>query len=213
MLTELTDAHEQARTNAILSARRVLARQPIYLDTETTGLSFDDEIVDVAIINSGGEAMLDTLVKPGNPIPASATRIHSITNDDVAAAPRFDVVWRAQLGEILTGSHLRYDQAIVIYNAVYDVRMIKQSLKQYGVAPRGIKQPFCAMHLYAEFYGEWDNSRNSYRWHKLGVAAAQCGIAWPDDLHRALADAQLTRAIVEHIASQIIWRRDERTDC
>jgi DNA polymerase-3 subunit epsilon len=120
------------------------------------------------------------------------------------AAPRFDVVWHAQLNGLLTGSRLHYDQAIVIYNASYDVRMIKQSLQQYGVTPRGLKQPFCAMHLYAEFYGEWDDYRNSYRWHKLGAAAQQCGIPLPADLHRALADAQLTRAIVEYIASREI---------
>lgn len=197
----LTDVHEQSHIDAILSARRVLQKQPIYLDTETTGLDFDAEVIDVAVINDRDEVLLDTLVRPGKPIPASVTAVHDITDDDVLTAPRFDTVWHGQLCAILSGSRLQYDQPIAIYNAAYDTRLIRQSLSQYDVRPRNLKSAFCVMELYAEFVGEWDSRRNSYRWHKLGAAAEQCGIAI-DGAHRALADARTTRAIVHYIAAQ-----------
>ena len=46
------------------------------LDTETTGLYDDAEIVEISIIDENGGVLLDTLVKPLKPIPAEATAIH-----------------------------------------------------------------------------------------------------------------------------------------
>ena len=57
------------------------------LDTETTGLYDDAEIVEISIIDENGGVLLDTLVKPLKPIPAEATAIHGITNEMVATAP------------------------------------------------------------------------------------------------------------------------------
>ncbi len=42
------------------------------LDTETTGL-YDAEIVELSIIDTAGNVLLDTLVRPTRPIPAEAT--------------------------------------------------------------------------------------------------------------------------------------------
>ena len=43
------------------------------LDTETTGLDNQAEIVEISIIAQQGQVVLDTLVKPLRPIPADAT--------------------------------------------------------------------------------------------------------------------------------------------
>jgi len=53
----------------------------IYLDTETTGLSYDSKIVEIAIINYVGEILLNTLVNPEMPIPLTSSKIYNITND------------------------------------------------------------------------------------------------------------------------------------
>lgn len=197
------DIHEQARREAILTARRMLERQPIYLDTETTGLDFDAEIVEVAVINAQGEVILNTLIKPGNPIPADAQRVHGITNDMVAEAPRFDVVWHSQLQRVLAGSRLQYDQQICIYSAAYDTRLIRQSLKQYGVEVIGLKSAACVMELYAEFYGEWNDYRGNYKWQRLDTAIAQCGLHVRPG-HRALVDCHMARSVLEYMASREI---------
>jgi DNA polymerase III epsilon subunit-like protein len=197
------DISKKHRLTTILSARRVLARQPLYLDTETTGTDWEAEIVEIAIINDNGGELLNTLVKPGNPIPANATRIHGIGDMDVAGAPHFDVVWHAQLRELLTGARLRFDQPILIYNAAFDLRLIRQSLMQYGIEPAGLKPPFCLMKLYAEFHGEWNYAHGDFRWHTLASAAAQCGMNVTQS-HRALDDALLARAVLHYIATQEI---------
>ena len=50
-------------------ARGWLARRPVYLDTETTGLGRDDEIVEIALLDHDGTALADLRVKPRKPIP------------------------------------------------------------------------------------------------------------------------------------------------
>jgi DNA polymerase-3 subunit epsilon len=52
-------------------------RYSVVLDTETTGLGHDAEIIEIAIICAfSGKTFINTLVKPRNPIPPSATAIH-----------------------------------------------------------------------------------------------------------------------------------------
>jgi DNA polymerase III epsilon subunit-like protein len=55
------------------------------------------------------------------------------------------------------------------------------------------------MHLYAQFHGEWDRRRGSFRWQKLESAARQNGILLRNT-HRACDDALLTRAVLRHMA-------------
>ena len=61
------------RRSAIEMAREMVARRPVYLDTETTGLDEQSEIVEISLIDSDGSVLLDTLVKPLERIPAGAT--------------------------------------------------------------------------------------------------------------------------------------------
>jgi len=53
---------------------------PLFLDTETTGLSpaSGDAVVEIAIVDSGGRAVLNTLVDPGRNIPWQATNVHGM---------------------------------------------------------------------------------------------------------------------------------------
>ncbi len=74
--------------------RNLELRRPIvFLDLETTGLNVaTDRIVEIALIKlhpDGRQEALVRRVNPGVPIPAEATRIHGITDADVAGEPRF----------------------------------------------------------------------------------------------------------------------------
>ncbi|HOS45244.1 MAG: 3'-5' exonuclease [Bacteroidales bacterium] len=65
----------------------------IFFDLETTGIDIvNDRIVQIAyhkVYPNGKEESKSFLINPGIPIPAQATAIHNITNDDVAMAPLF----------------------------------------------------------------------------------------------------------------------------
>lgn len=183
-------------------ARQWLMKNPVFLDTETTGLD-GAEICDIAIVAANGSVLLNTLVKPTIPIPAGATAVHGIADADVANAPSFADVW-PEVKRLLAG------REVVIYNAAYDRARLLDSAAAVGLSAEAHETLsatacHCAMELYAEFFGEWNSYHGSYRWQKLGDAGRQCRVALPSDmkLHRALADAELTRQIVLHVAAAI----------
>lgn len=160
---------------ASLSPAKVPDRSPVYLDTETTGLDPRfDAIVEIAIVDRDGSTLLDTLINPRQPIPASATAIHGITDDDVSDAPLlFDVL--EQVSGIIQGREL------VIYNAPFDTAFL-------GLHSRDAT---CAMELAMRAMGV-------SRWPKLSAAAAWAGHEWSGKAHRALADALAARTVHLH---------------
>lgn len=74
-------------------ANRILAKNPVFLDTETTGLGCSDEIVELSVIDARGDVLIDTLIKPVQPISPDAEAIHGISNEMVRNAPAFAQVW------------------------------------------------------------------------------------------------------------------------
>lgn len=185
--------HALARQQAIVQARTWLAREPLYLDTETTGVRGDAEIIEIALVDHSGTVIFDSLVCPRLPIPPDATRIHGITNAMVADAPTWPTLW-PHLEALLVGP------PIGIFNAGFDLRLLAQSNRQLELPWReDAITNFCIMKLYAKFYGEWDIHRQNYRWQSLDKAQRYCGIPMLNS-HRAKDDALLARAVLQHIA-------------
>ncbi len=180
------------RRRAIETARKVIEANPVYLDTETTGLERGDEIVEISIIDDSGQVLFESLVKPSQPIPAVTTRIHGITNEDVRSARTWPAVW-PEVRSALFG------RLIVIYNEEFDLRMMQQSHTRYRLPWRDRFTTFDLLKLYAEFRGDWDPYRRSYRYHSLAAAGQHCRISLPN-AHRSTADTLLTRAVLHHIA-------------
>jgi DNA polymerase-3 subunit epsilon len=58
------------------------------------------------------------------------------------------------------------------------------------------------MRLYAEWHGDWNDHHGNYRWQRLGDAAKQMGLAVPENLHAASADAALTRELLRAMAGE-----------
>lgn len=186
--------HVRARQAAIERAQQLVAQEPIYLDTETSGVRSDAEIVEISIIDHNGNPLLDSSVRPRRAIPADASRIHHITNKMVATAPTWEELW-PQIEPLLT------DRPIGIFNADFDLRLLQQSHRHAGLVwPNLALNTFCIMNLYAQFYGEWDNYRQSYRWQSLDKAQRYCKIPLRNT-HRAKDDALLARAVLHHIAA------------
>lgn len=181
-----------------LEAFKAMIRRGNYLvlDTETTGLE-RGEIVQIAVIDAAGSVLLDTLIKPINPIPGDASRIHHIYDDDVADAPSWALI-SPQLEKLLTG------RDVVIYNAVYDRKMMHQSAEAAGLPKtdwKSLARFWCAMETFAELYGDWNEYRQSYRWQKLTTAASYYRLPVVD-AHSALGDCLMTLAVVKRMAGE-----------
>jgi DNA polymerase III epsilon subunit-like protein len=104
----------------------------IVLDTETTGLSPDnDRIIEIAILPwDGSDAFLiHERINPGVPIPPKITEITGIDDSMVRDCPRFEQ-FAMRICEIVTAS-----DAILGYNPAFDKSMIAAELKRCGYAP------------------------------------------------------------------------------
>jgi DNA polymerase-3 subunit epsilon len=202
------------RARAIEAAQLYMSRDPLFLDTETTGLSRMEEVCEIAIIDAAGQVLINTLIKPTKRIPFSSTDIHGISDEMVADAPT--------IADLLPSleSILR-DRTVLVYNVEFDEEKLERSLVANGIALAGPGafepwwNPFevalggratlwhCVMELYAVYYGDWHDYHQSYRWQGLSTALRQCEIALPappPQLHRAHADVEMTRRLMLYLA-------------
>lgn len=184
------------RKASILQARNILSMKPVFVDTETTGVNKDAEVVDIAIVNYDGKTLLSTLVKPCLKMTLEAENIHHIS-DAMLSREKTMIERGREINRILGG------RMIAGYNVTYDIRLIYQSISMAGATyyPAYLGA-YDVMHLYASYKGDWQGASRGFRWYKLGIAAEQCNLKAPGELHRAYVDADLTRQILLHIAKQ-----------
>ena len=172
--------------------RAELNQQPyVILDTETTGLH-EGEIVQIAIIDNHKRILLDTLVKPSCKIPYEAYRIQGISDEMVANGP----TW-AEISTLVY--RIIRDQNLIVYNAIYDRRMMHQSAQAAQLPKIDWKNHarwFCAMTAFSELYGDYNEYHGSYRWQRLSTAASYFN-ADVMNAHTALGDCVMTHAVVE----------------
>ena len=180
------------RQNAILRARRILQCDPLFFDTETTGFRRNAEIVEIGVVDAEGQTVLESLVRPTRRIPADATAVHGITDEMVVDAPEWPEIW-PQVRQLFA------DRSVGIFNADFDLRMMRQSHEQHGLTWEAMGgSAFCVMKMYARYYGALQGQGN-FKWQSLQKAGQQCGIPSPNS-HRAADDARLACAVFRHMA-------------
>ncbi|WP_137909952.1 MULTISPECIES: 3'-5' exonuclease [unclassified Burkholderia] len=166
-----------------VTAKEWLVADPLFIDTETTGLDHQAAIVEIAILDRAGAVLIDTLVKPAMPIPAAATEIHGITDADVAGAPAWNTIG-PQVAELLTG------RLLIAHNAAFDERMLYQTSRSHGVMLPALRVE-CTMELLNGWAG---------RWLSLADAALLLGVGKLATRHRACTDAEQCRQVVLAVA-------------
>ena len=183
--------------SAIAVARAELARMPVFLDTETTGMGVNDQIVEICVLDHDGSLLFESLVKPTWTISPAAQRVHGISPQMVQSAPPWYEVW-SETRKALAG------RRVGIYNAQFDLNMMRQSHQAHGLRWSAADcDAFCIMDLYAQFYGKRGAGYGSFRWQSLDAAGRQCRISLPNS-HRAQADARLARAVLKYMADSKI---------
>jgi DNA polymerase-3 subunit epsilon len=177
-----------SRKSAILKAREFQSVKPVFLDTETTGLDANAEIVEICVVGFDGDVLVESLVKPKRSIPPDAVSVHGISNEMVAGAPSWAEVWPAVAGALI-------GKYVGIYNAEFDLRLMRQSHQLNGMPWEfQSSRVIDVMLLYSQFQG-------TTRRLALEKAGQQCGIPLPNS-HRARDDTLLLRALFHHIASR-----------
>ena len=154
----------------------------LILDTETTGLGRGSEIIEIAVLNSSGETLLETRVWPrAGRVPQSSTRVHGLTLSDLEGAPTWPEVL-LELERKLEG------RRVLAWNAPFDERMAHQSSRLYNLRP-SLPHFECAMRGYAASRGVGTLSM------RLERAAQVERVLGQPQAHRSLGDTQLVLAV------------------
>ena len=103
----------------------------VFFDLETTGINITkDRIVEISLLKvhpNGKEEIKSRRINPEMPIPAQATAIHGITDDDVKDCPTFRQVAKS-LADMLEGCDLAG-----FNSSRFDVPMLSEEFLRAGV--------------------------------------------------------------------------------
>ncbi len=173
----------------------------VILDTETTGLDENAEIIQIAVLNPLGMPLFNSLVRPWGTISEKARLVHHISDQEVQRAPRWSEI-RLSLEAML------YGHTLISYNAEFDRRLMVQS-EMADSTRRGLSsltcdwhswEWACAMKAYAEHKGDWSDYHGSFTWVRLldALTIEQLPLA-SLGLHSALGDCLATLALCKHL--------------
>ncbi len=159
-------------------------------DLETTGLSpATDRIVEMASVMAkvghGVFGSWSTLVNPGIPIPATASAIHHLVDEDVADAHPLEVV----LPRLVEGEF----QAVAAHNAPFDL----------GFVSFPDKPALCTRRLAQKLWPELEHTSNQFLRYHFKLACPEVkGLA----AHRAEADALVTAHLLLFELEEVLRR-------
>ena len=116
------------------------------LDTETTGLDKTAQIVQLAIVGIDGQTRYNSLLRPSVLIPPDIVKLHGITNARVRNAPTI-------IEQVDTFRPIMEAGPVIVYNARFDIRILNQSLKAYGLPAAWVSalDVHCAMLQYTAY--------------------------------------------------------------
>ncbi len=108
-----------------------MQKRKLILDTETTGLNFDnDRIIEIGIVelidNVLTQNYFHEYINPEMNISISAQKVHGISNDFLIGKPTFNQIAKKFLDFVK-------DDTIIIHNAEFDTNFINKELQNCGL--------------------------------------------------------------------------------
>lgn len=160
-------------------AMQALQSDALLLDTETTGLGGSDQVIEIAVIDMAGRALIDQRLRPSCPVSPGAALVHGITAADLVEAPTWPEMHEG-FRDVLSG------RAVLVYNAAFDRRLLMQTARVWGCGADWVKalRTDCVMLAYSRF-------RLGGRWSKLTGGD-----------HSALGDCRATLDLIKRMAGQ-----------
>jgi len=151
----------------------------VILDTETTGLSRDDSVLSVAILDAlTGATLFYSACQPLGDIHPAAQEVHKLPAHLLAFAVPFESITPALM-------YLFATRTVIAYNAAFDRRLMEQTFTQVGLLPPKVKW-LCAM-KFLEKVIPCDGHLSLER------CAAHYGISY-SGAHHAVQDCRITAA-------------------
>ncbi len=178
-LTFLEVFHSQELTNMCC----IESTEYLYVDTETTGLDVNDELLCVSVLDNDGKLIYHSLVRPLHKTSwEAAQKINGISPDMVKNAPEPETVI-SELAELFRGKHL------VAYNMNFDARFLKHAVSSAASL-------HCCMLAFAEFKKIPDKKHGGkWKWHRLVNAVSSVNSDFSFNAHDSREDCRATREV------------------
>lgn len=191
------------KKETILYAKKLLEEHGdhlLFLDTETTGLSNSDEVIELGIVDINGKVIFDQRFKPSVPIHPKAQEVHRISAEMLENEPAFFDYLLDFIDEVS-------GKKMLIFNKDYDTRIIRQNIEKFENTDaisfmqafmKGIQSNIhCAMKMAANVFG----ATNKYGSISLSNAAIAAGLNPADyKAHSAVGDCLMTKDLFLAIA-------------
>ena len=168
------------------NSQNIEKRKIICVDLETTGLNpFDDEILQLSIINGNNEILFNEYIKPKNKTSwVAAEKIHGISPEDVKDLPT--------ISKHINELNMIFENAEIIigYNLI--------SFDRYFLIEVGINIPddieyYDVMFEFAPIYGECNDYFGDYKWQSLYTCSKYYDYDWSNEnLYNSLSKAKAT---------------------
>lgn len=165
----------------------------LIIDTETTGNSHQDEVVEIGIVDMQGNVVYESYFMPEVRFKQSASAVNHLNKAVLKqkGALQFEDEW-PKIVNILKG------HVILGHNLAYDKRMIVDTCKRYGLDDDE------ALHL---FDGYYDSKKIAQKWmiapnYKLDDLSTMLGITWAET-HDATDDCKMTLQFLNALETAI----------
>lgn len=152
----------------------------VFLDTETSGVNNDAEVITVAVVSQNGESLFEGLHLPSCSISREATAVHGFTK---ALIRKMNHSSWSELHSNLV-KVLKQASTVVAYNAAFDKRVLEHTaLVNSKRLPK------------LRWYDAMSTYSGKFKYIRLEDAAIWEGVSI-EESHTALGDARLTRNLM-----------------
>jgi len=157
-----------------------------FLDTETTGLTDQDKIIEISIFNIEQDLIYHSIINPNISCSEKSRSIHGISENEILTGKLIPDA-QSQINKLLKG------KTIITFNANFDCRMLNQTFDTH------ISQKFCVM--------KWSEDVLDYeRYPRLSSVCERLGII-QDNAHRSKGDTISTISVFNKLSSLLIHNK------
>lgn len=187
LLFKELDSIDENSPQGAAALLRVLSRfGALLLDTETTGLSSSDRIIELSIIDmSDGRCLYHSNFNPQEPLKSVITEITGLSDGDLKKAPVFDRKIAFEINKVTEG------RTLCAWNSSFDMRMLKSEFTRAGSHFK-YENDYDLMPLFAR---AMSTGRSRI---KLADAMKMMGIEGNQE-HRSLSDCLDTKAVIDKV--------------
>lgn len=160
-----------------------MKKNMICLDVQTTGLSYDDEILQLTILNEDGEILFHHYIKPRLLCSwYDAEEVYGITQEMVRCEKTI-TMYKEELQKIFDNADVVIGYNIHYFDSVF--------LKKAGLKLDHL-QMFDVMEEFAPIFGETSEYFNQYIWQSLETCCKYYGYKLPEGKKNSLENAKAT---------------------